>query len=157
MASSEPPSDRWRKLVDRAAPAVRAVDDAITKNETLKAVRADVVERVTDVIANVTQPQPSTVEGTVASDAAPEPAATSVAASRASSPSRAASSAANTAPSETASSHWTRDRVRRMAMAAGREAVRPAAPRTQRSMLLAVAVPAVLLVLLLVTVLRRRR
>ncbi|MCW2962731.1 MAG: hypothetical protein JWM90_3118 [Thermoleophilia bacterium] len=165
MAKDE---DKLQRFLDRAAPSLRKLDEVISGNETLSAAREAVADRVADASKQAIDAlrgtdTPRTVEGEVRSaDATPVTGVHDAGSDRGVTPATPATTPPPTSSPTTkitSSAHWDRARLTRMAAAAGREAIRPAAatPERLRAMRSAGAVTAAFVASLIVwNVLRRR-
>lgn len=140
MPEPTPPSDPLRGFLNRAAPTLRAVQNVISTNEQLRAARDTLIDRAADALRST--PASDIVEGTeiVSTNAttAREHAGAGADSAGPLPPGGSVHSASPPAPRWATSrgQHFTAHRVRRMAGAAVREALRPApAPTSARVML----------------------
>lgn len=131
-----------QRFLDRAAPSLRKLDEVISGNEALSAAREAVADRVADASKQAIDAlrgtdTPRTVEGEVRStDATPVRGVNDAGSEQIATPAATpASTTTRTSPPTTkltSSAHWDRARLARMAAAAGREGIRPAAATPER-------------------------
>jgi len=118
MNEPTPAADPLKRLLNRAAPALRALDRTINDNDVLRERRDALVDRVADAVKGRRTATDNDVEGVVVKEAprAHRPSAAPASPTPAATPARTAAQPTR---------HFNVDRLRRMAAAAGREAIRP--------------------------------